>query len=377
MLLKKFFQETDSSKHIVKYLENSEKRQEEKLVKIAETFKSAHTALTETLVYIFKQRNRTPGSSNEEPPAKRIRPQTSTDTRANATCVMQEDHGVARANAEQGNRYVATSDDDDIPHDSISIPDQDHLDTEVAKLLAARNSPKEVDLVGKISTESQAPTDPFLDQLSKDLAEDEKQGPNISPHLAVIVNNLWQQNISGDKFKDRLSKYPMPENCDKIFVPRCNEEIWNGESILNSHLRGQDIIFQKITMQISNATSAIINVSDLILKMKDSGLQGVSANAYQLQLNNLITCTVDFLSNLATSCTDLNQYRRDNIKDQFQPSLRKLANNVPAGSALLSEDDLAGRIRSLNNTTSLIKPAKMISNREVFGKNPKNFQPSR
>ena len=229
-------------------------------------------------------------------------------------------------------------------------------------------------MIGKISTEAQAPADSFLDQLSKDLAEDEKQGPNISPHLAVIVNNLWQQNISGDKFKDRLSKYPMPENCDKIFVPRCNEEIWNGENILNSHLRGQDIILQKITMQISKATSAIINVSDLILKMKDSGLQGVSANAYQLQLNNLITCTVDSLFIPAKSCTDLNQYRRDNMKDQFQPSLRKLANNVPAGSALLFGDDLAGRIRSLNNTTSLMKPTKMITNREVFGKNPTKLQ---
>ena len=59
----------------------------------------------------------------------------------------------------------------------------------------------------------------------------------------------------------------MPENCDKIFVPRCNEEIWNGENILSSHLRGQDTILQKITMQITIATSAIINVNDLILKM--------------------------------------------------------------------------------------------------------------
>ena len=130
-------------------------------------------------------------------------------TRAKAKCVIQEDHGGARANTEQGNRYVDTSDDEEIPDDSISIPDQDHLDTEVAKLLAVRNSPDKIDLVGKISTESQAPTDPFLDQLSKDLAENEKQGPNIYPHLAVIVNNLWQQNISGDKFKDRLPKYPM------------------------------------------------------------------------------------------------------------------------------------------------------------------------
>ena len=125
---------------------------------------------------------------------------------------IQEDHGVARANAEQGNRYIDTSDDEEISDDSISIPGQDHLDTQVAKLLAVRNSPDKIDLVGKISTEAQAPADAFPDQLSKDLAEDEKQGPNISPHLAVIVNNLWQQNIFGDKFKDRLSKYAMPKN---------------------------------------------------------------------------------------------------------------------------------------------------------------------
>ena len=65
-------------------------------------------------------------------------------------------------------------------------------------------------------------------------------------------------------------------------------------------------------------------------------------------------------------------YKRDNMKDQFQPSLRKLANNVPAaGSVLLFGDDLADHIRSLNDTTSLRKPTKMISNWEVFGKNPK------
>ena len=58
---------------------------------------------------------------------------------------MQEDHGVARANMEQDNRYVDTSDDDEIPDDSISI----------------RNSPDKIDLVGKITAESLAPTDTF------------------------------------------------------------------------------------------------------------------------------------------------------------------------------------------------------------------------
>ena len=156
-----------------------------------------------------------------------------------------------------------------------------------------------------------------------------------------------------DKLKDRLRKYPISDTCGKIFVPRSNKEIWNGEIILNSHLRGQDIILQKITMQISQETSAIIKFSDLIFKIKDSKLKEVSSNNYQLQLNNLITCTVYSLSILTKSFTNLNQYRRDNMNNQCQFSLRNLAKNVPAGSAFLYGDDLAGCIRSLNNTQDL------------------------
>ena len=58
---------------------------------------------------------------------------------------MQEDHGVAGAKMELDNRYVDTSDDDEIPDDSISI----------------KNSPDKIDLVGKITAESLAPTDTF------------------------------------------------------------------------------------------------------------------------------------------------------------------------------------------------------------------------
>ena len=62
-------------------------------------------------------------------------------------------------------------------------------------------------------------------------------------------------------------------------------------------------------MQISKTTSALINVSGLVLKIKDSELRGVSANAYQLQLNNLITCTVDTMSILAKSSSKKNGQR--------------------------------------------------------------------
>ena len=85
-------------------------------------------------------------------------------------------------------------------------------------MLTARNSPDKIDLAGKISTESKALIEPFLDQLNKHLTEDENQGP---AHLAVIVYNLWQQNLSEDKFKDRLSNI----QCQKIVIKSLFQDV--------------------------------------------------------------------------------------------------------------------------------------------------------
>lgn len=57
---------TDSSGNFLKNLENYEIRQQKELDEIAQTFKSSLTGLTETLLDIFKQRNSMPGSHNQD-----------------------------------------------------------------------------------------------------------------------------------------------------------------------------------------------------------------------------------------------------------------------------------------------------------------------
>ena len=51
-------------------------------------------------------------------------------------------------------------------------------------MLAAKNSPDKLDLSGKISTKSKAQIDPFLDQFSIDLAEDEIK--------VLVYLHIWQ-----------------------------------------------------------------------------------------------------------------------------------------------------------------------------------------
>ena len=54
-----------------------------------------------------------------------------------------------------------------------------------------------------------------------------KSGP-INKKLSELINTLWQQKEPLDKLKDEMATYDLPQNCQKLAIKYCNEEIWNG-----------------------------------------------------------------------------------------------------------------------------------------------------
>ena len=76
------------------------------------------------------------------------------------------------------------------------------------------------------SANSTASEDKFLDELARELDQDEKTTSPIAGKLADIINKRWATKFSDSKFNDRVEKYERPENCDKVLVPRVNQEIW-------------------------------------------------------------------------------------------------------------------------------------------------------
>ena len=76
------------------------------------------------------------------------------------------------------------------------------------------------------SANSTASEDKFLDELAHELDQDEKTTSPIAGKLADIINKRWATKFSDSKFNDRVEKYERPENCDKVLVPRVNQEIW-------------------------------------------------------------------------------------------------------------------------------------------------------
>ena len=66
----------------------------------------------------------------------------------------------------------------------------------------------------------------ILNDIDAALNEEEKLGENISPQLAGIISKRWQCKMPSDNLKQLISKYDKPLNCEKLVVPRVNQQIW-------------------------------------------------------------------------------------------------------------------------------------------------------
>ena len=65
----------------------------------------------------------------------------------------------------------------------------------------------------------------FLEKLSHELDPDEKTTSPIEDKLADIINRQWATKLSNSKLNVKMEKYERPENCNKVLVPRVNQDI--------------------------------------------------------------------------------------------------------------------------------------------------------
>ena len=77
-----------------------------------------------------------------------------------------------------------------------------------------------------------------------------------------LVNDKFQTEYSVEKRKEILQKYKVPSNCNELFVPKVNSEIW---SKLNANSKRSDIrtsVLQDTLVKVSSAI--IVTVNDLL-----------------------------------------------------------------------------------------------------------------
>ena len=176
------------------------------------------------------------------------------------------------------------------------------------------------------------------------MVKEEVGSPLKNSKLAGIINNLFIEKLDEEKLEKLVKTYNKPENCPNMITPKCNEEIWRGD-ILNTSRRSNDIVLQKIQMHTVKAAYAMTDACDKVMEM----------NLQSDQCREMITPVIDAFALLGVVTAEINQFRRQQMKDRLLAKMQPLTKNVPPESEWLFGNDLSKRINQLNSmNTALI-----------------------
>ena len=162
---------------------------------------------------------------------------------------------------------------------------------------------------------------------------DKKSGP-VNKKLSELINTLWQQKEPLDKLKDEMGTYDPPQNCQKLAIKYCNEEIWNGH-LHNKH-RNVDLKAQKMQKTI-NKSSIILEVADSLNKIKHN--TDMTESDMKNAVMPLIQMCTDGLTFLAHGNKLLNQTCRNYITSVLPRHMSEHGKKVPQDSDWLFGDN--------------------------------------
>ena len=117
--------------------------------------------------------------------------------------------------------------------------------------------------------------------------------------------------------------------------------------MLLSLLTDLEIIrIQKSNKLISKSTYALLNVTQDLIKLKNS-------KDNKPKIKDIIAQTTNAISLLVNAHNDSEQFRRDLIAKKLIRSQKSIAKNVPADSKLLFGDELSKRVKEANAANKL------------------------
>ena len=185
--------------------------------------------------------------------------------------------------------------------------------------------------------------DALLTEISHDLEQEEEVGGNINQQLADIVNKRWSTKLPEAKQKEKMDKYPRPENCEKFVVPRVNAEIWDK---LDNKTKHNDLRASTTQKLLSKVGTILGITTDRLLQMRTTALP---------EVDQLITMNTDALALLGHTMCEMSMRRRDAIKPHLNKDYSSLcASHVPITTYLFG-DNLQTQLNDIRASNKISK----------------------
>ena len=176
--------------------------------------------------------------------------------------------------------------------------------------------------------------DDILESLTQAFLQTKEKSPAIG--IAGLIDNMVTGGLSPNTIKERVEKYPPPENCKFLSTTTVNEEIWD---LLPRRSRTVDLAFQRVQEPLVQGLSALSILGDQLVKDLHAGKT--------LNTRQILDHVMDSIALLANANFKLNMARRELIKPELNPPYTRLCKDEIKPSTKLFGDDLSKHLKDM------------------------------
>ena len=193
------------------------------------------------------------------------------------------------------------------------------------------------------SEDDEVNNDDLLSQITTSLSSSDDTGPPVADKVSKLVNDKFQTEYSVEKRKEILQKYKVPSNCNKLFVPKVNSEIW---SKLYANSKRSDIRTSMLQDTLVKVSSAIIvTVNDLL-----SHREKKTSPNYK----TLIPRLTDSVALIGHVHKELSFKQRDAIRPCLNQEFKQACSRTLKPGKLLFGEDLPKTLQELKTTNRVM-----------------------
>ena len=172
---------------------------------------------------------------------------------------------------------------------------------------------------------------------SKRYCFDEICSKSVNNNLAEMVNKLFREGLSEDKFQEMVKASPRPENCDGLAKIKVNQLVWN---IIPTQARSCDVVFQNLQTSIVKSATIITKLADKMVSLND---------------HKLVESALDALALLGHANKQLVHSRRSALKPVIQSEFGHLCSPTVPYTNLLFGDDVSKNVKDIKDMEKLKK----------------------
>lgn len=206
----------------------------------------------------------------------------------------------------------------------------------------------------------------LVESLTQAFTKSKVTSPAIEGKIAELIDNMLIGGLSAETVKERVEKYPPPENCKFLAVTMVNEEIWD---LLPRKSRAVDLAFQRVQEPLLQGISALTNLAGKLVK---DVTDGKTPNT-----RDVLNHVMDSVAMLGNTNWKLNMKRRELIKPELNSPYTRLCKEDIAVSTKLFGDDLPKHLKDMSEAKKagqqMQKPYSNSSHRGAVHSQKRNF----